>query len=166
MNQRSPELRTLRTDILRARDFIAEHKRAFIGGTAIVATLAAGSVGIESASHSSSSDVNSETKISTPTNAELEKAAKYPASPDEILGTPLIDNGVDTPRIYAQAMAELKDLGLDNLVNTTSVDLTSRYISSQNLIQPDSVFYLVDKKFKGGYDEVIVEVAPPQLETK
>ena len=165
MNQRIPEKRTLKTDILRAKDFMNDHKRAFIGGTAILATLATG-IGIESASHSSSSDVKTDTKISAPTVTELEKAATTPASPDEVIGTPLIDNGVNSGRIYDQAHAELKHLGLDNPVNFNAVSLTSEFISSQNLIHPDSVFYLVDKKFEGGYDEVIVEVAPRQLGTE
>jgi hypothetical protein len=166
MNQRTSEKRTLKTDILRAKDFVVDHKYQFMGGAAIGIAITGGIVHAEHTPYSSPTSSTSEKAAHAPTIAELEKAATTPASPDEIIGTPLIDNGINSGRIYDQAHAELKQLGLDNPVNFNAVDVTSEHISSQNLIHPDSVFYLVDKKFKGGYDEVIVEVAPPQLETK
>ena len=166
MNRTNPETRTLKTDMLRAKDFVVNHKYQFMGGAAIGLALSGGIVHAEQTTYSTASSAPQEKSSHAPTIAELEKGARTPASPDEIIGTPLIDNGVDSGRIYDQAHAELKHLGLDNPVNFNAVSLTSEFISSQNLIHPDSVFYLVDKKFKGGYDEVIVEVAPPQLETK
>lgn len=166
MNRTNPEKRTLKTDILRAKDFVVDHKYQFMGGAAIGLALTGGIVHAEQTTYSSASSAPQEKSTHAPTIAELEKAATTPASPDEIIGTPLIDNGVDSGRIYDQAHAELKKLSLDNPVNFNAVDITAEYISSENLIQPDSAFYLVDKKFKGGYNEIIVEVAPPQLGTK
>jgi hypothetical protein len=166
--------RTLKSDIKRGLEFVADHKYKLMGGVAIALLAAGGITQHASAEHSPStpSAISSE-KIEVPSIADLEKAATTPARLDEIVGTPMVDNGIDTPRIYDQAKKQLSDLGLDNPVNFNAVDLTSKHVSSENLIQPDAVFFLADHKFSNGEDQLIVELAPKgyvatdtELETK
>lgn len=97
----------------------------------------------------------------------LQKTAVTTASVDSIIGTPMQDLGNgESPRIYAQAMAQLEALGLDDEenINATSVDITSKAISSTNLIHPDSIFVLTRGDFDGNPDtiEVAVQVAPEE----
>lgn len=95
----------------------------------------------------------------------LEKTAVTTANIEDIIGTPMQDLGNgESSRIYAQAMAQLEALGLNDEenINATSVDITSKAISRANLIHPDSIFVLTQGDFDDNPNtiEVAVQVAP------
>lgn len=160
--------RTLKSDVKHVLDssgnFLNKHKWK-IGGGALGAYFLLQTISnlVGAAQNAAEKDEASDAKADY--IAAIQAAAIEPADVENIIGTPMEDQGNGlSPRIYAQAMAQLEQLGLDDEdgINAKSVDISSKAVSAAGFIHADRFFVLAEGEFDGNpaTKEVIVQLAP------